>query len=158
MQHMPAQNPFLVTELVLTWTKPVLDPSAFVSRSRRGICRRHWRYGIEDYRQATQTCRASRQQETWKHIFRHMWLEIRRDLEQSLRITFNTEPSRYEDMHQVMKEQLSIDNKHAAIRKKRYRARKRIRDEETAWRIQLLEADTRRRQSLNTWDETWKSE
>ena len=61
-----------------------------------------------------------------------MWLEIRRDLKQSLRITFNTEPSRYEDMHQVMKEQLSIDNKHAASRKKRYRARKKIRDEETA--------------------------
>ena len=94
MQQMSAQKLFLVTELVLTWIQPILDPSLFVSRSRRGLCRRHWRYGIEDYRQATQTCKTSRQQEVWKRIFRHMWLEIRRDLEQSLRITFNTEPRR----------------------------------------------------------------
>jgi hypothetical protein len=157
MQHMPAQNLFVITELVLTWIQPVLDPIFFVSRSRRGICRRHWRYGIEDYRQATQTCRASRQQEIWKQIFRHMWLEIRRDLEQSLRITFNTEPLRYEDMHQVMKEQLTIDNKHAAVRMKRYKARRKIRDEDMAWRTQLLEIDIRRRQNLENWDETWQS-
>ena len=86
-----------------------------------------------------------------------MCFEIRRDLEQSLRITFNTEPRHYEDMHQVMKEQLSIDNKHAAIRMKRYRAHKKIRDEDTAWRTQLLEIDIRRRQNLNNWDETWQS-
>ena len=60
-------------------------------------------------------------------------------------------------MHQVMKEQLSIDNKHTAIRKKRYRARKKHADEEIAWRTQLLEADARRRQNLNNWDETWNS-
>ena len=157
MQHTPPPNPFLATELVLAWIQPVLDPSIFVCQSRRGLSRHHWRYGIEDYRQATQTCRASRQQETWRNIFRHMWLEIRRDLEQSLRITFNTEPKRYEDMHEVMKEQLLIDNKHAAIRRKKHEARKRAREEDAAWRIQLLQADTRRRMNLNNWDETWNS-
>ena len=34
---MPAQKLFLVTELVLTWIQPILDPILFVSRFRRGL-------------------------------------------------------------------------------------------------------------------------
>ena len=119
MQQVDTPNLIDITEPVLTWIQPVLDPQLRVKRTRRGLCRRHWRFGIEDYRQATQTCRSTRQQDFWKQIFRHMWLEIRRDLEISPRTTFNTEPRTYGDMHQVMKDQLSIDNKHAAIRKQK---------------------------------------
>ena len=41
-----------------------------------------------------------------------------------LRGTFDTEPSSYAEMHQVMKEQLTIDNKHAEIARQRQQARK----------------------------------
>ena len=83
-----------------------------------------------------------------------MWVEIRRDLEISFRTTFNTEPRTHDDMHQVMKEQLVIDNKHAGIRKRRQEARKTIREQD--WdRSRLLAGDVRTRQIRENWDEAW---
>lgn len=42
-----------------------------------------------------------------------MWVEIKRDVEEWLGISFFSQPRRYQDLHHVMKDQLAIDNQMA---------------------------------------------
>jgi DNA-directed RNA polymerase subunit F len=67
-----------------------------------------------------------------------MWLEIKRDLETTLSVSFPTELRSHKEMHTVMKEQLIIDNKLAR------RSRKALRN---ANRFAILEAEKRQDKS-----------
>ena len=103
-----------IAVFVLPVIRPILDATLRARRNRRGRRRQHWRYGIADYRQATQSCNAMRDSPFWHEAFRQMWREMKGDLQDTLGITLSREPPlSYDDMPMVAKQQLAIDNRHA---------------------------------------------
>ena len=125
MQHHEATSVLDTIPFMIPMLRPMLDATLRARRNRRGLHRRHWRFGISDYLQISRTCRSLRDSPFWHRAFQQMWREMRGDLKETLGITLLREPPPfYEAMPLVAKQQLAIDHRYSQhLRRSNWRPR-----------------------------------
>ena len=125
MQHHGAIPVLDTIPFMVPMIRPILDATLRARRNRRGLHRRHWRFGITDYSQIVRKGRTMRDIPLCHGASQQMWREMRRDLEETLGITLLREaPLFYDAMPLVAKQQLAIDHRHSQhLRRSSWRPR-----------------------------------